>query len=177
MLFKPTFGNNQLTKITNATLGTITLLNWTLITFSLLLFPILFPNWFNPKNWNIKKTLIYTFGQIFVISILNYLFLRIVYPYFFTFLNLFSIFAITTLIGFVPTLLLIVYIEKQQQYKNAKMASMMNENLELISNHPHNNRIEFYSDNKMEKFEFLETQLLFIKSEGNYVRIVYQMKK
>lgn len=177
VLFKPTFGNDQLAIITNVTLGTITILNWAFIMVSLIVFPFLFPTWFNPKNWIIKKTLIYTFGQIIVISILNYLFLRIVYPDLFTFLNLFSIFAITTLIGFVPTLLLIVYIEKQQQYKNAKMASMMNENLELISNLPHNNRIEFYSDNKMEKFELLESQLLYIKSEGNYVRIVYQIEK
>jgi len=174
LIFRPSFGEEQIAQLSIATIAALTAISLLCLLINLLVVPILFKSYFNPITWNIEKTIIFTLIQFVVISFANYLFLYFFESKLILFLNLFSVTAFTTLIGFVPSLLLIVYIEKHQQFKNYQAAQMLNKNIAALHTTNHEHKMVVWASNRIESLELLESQLLYIKSEGNYVRIVYQ---
>lgn len=104
----------------------------------------------------------------------NYLYLTFNNFPFIQYLNFLSIIGTTALIGFVPSLLLVMYMEKYQKIKEFKSLKSK-ENNQLHDNESNfDQKLIFEAKNGNDHLEIFQNQLLFLKSEGNYIKIFYQ---
>ncbi|MBP1672750.1 MAG: transcriptional regulator, LytTr family [Bacteroidetes bacterium] len=177
IIFKPTFGNEEMEHLSLFTISGLSIISFLSLLFNLFIVPKLFKKWFNPINWTVRKTILFSLEQIVVIALANYIFLFYFETKLILFFNFFSIFALTALIGFIPLLILIVYIEKHQQYKNHQAAQYINKNLKTFKPDLEDPKMTFWASNNIDHLELYESQLLYIKSEGNYIRVVYHENK
>lgn len=174
VLFKPTFGHEEMAHLPLYFLGGISLITFLCFILNLLVLPLLFKKWFNPQTWNIRKTLLFSFFFIVIISLSNYLYLTFNNFPFIQYLNFLSIIGTTALIGFVPSLLLVMYMEKYQKIKEFKSLKSK-ENSQLHDNESNfDQKLFFEAKIGNDHLEIFQNQLLFLKSEGNYIKIFYQ---
>ncbi len=180
ILFNPSDNSEKITT------QIIKVFTYGFITFAItaginILLPVLFPKYFDTEKWNVKKMILFTLSSILLIGIANSLF---AYRYdnpnqssdFFSFLL--SVFYQTLLIGFFPTIILIFYGERILYKKNTRKAIEIIKELRTNQNFTNstNNNIVFAPNTKNE-LSISENDLYYIKSEGNYAKLIYQNEK
>ncbi len=138
-----------------------------------LIAPYFFRQFFNTDNWTIRKNLIFISIQILIIAILNWLYNSTVGKDVTEQHNLFSFLFITISIGFFPTILLNMFIEKYLSKKHQNIAENLTHTIQSENKSKDIQKINIISENENESMSIELDQLICIKSEGNYVDVYF----
>lgn len=135
-----------------------------------------FPNYFNERNWTIKRELIWSLVNLMCIAIANF-----IYSYFIdiTILNLnsFLLFLTYTLaVGLFPigAAVLINYTRWNHKYESETEALNPIIEADIISFTPQEmERVRFFAENNSLELEVLSAHFLYAKADDNYVELYY----
>jgi len=135
--------------------------------------PKVFKKFFDSQSWTVFKQIIFSFVNIFIITIINAIF---VYYNNFTELSFFYIFLMnllqTFLIGIIPTIILTFWVEQKYYKKHYKIAKEQSNKITNKNKLPDKNTVFDFSIGK-EIFKIESQNLLYIKADGNYCTIFY----
>jgi uncharacterized protein YqgQ len=149
------------------------------IVFSTIL-PEILPDTFNIEKWNVKKTIIFFLSNIFSVGILLSLIAyyydnpnNLLFSHFF-YLILFRAIALS----FFPIIVIVLFAERVLNKKNHLQAL---EIINQIKSKPKkinmNNQIAYtFAKNTIDEIHLAESDIFYIKAEGNYCLIVYMKK-
>ena len=144
--------------------------------FSFLVAPIIFTNLFDFDKWTIKKNVIFIIIQFLIITILNWIYNSTIGYGITEQYSLFFFVFITVSVGIIPTLFMIYFIEKNLARKNKHIATNFNKNIQYRTSTSENPKIKLLSQNKDETIIIELTQLICIKSEGNYLKVFFNLE-
>lgn len=173
-LFKP-FGSASI-KSNNLEL---LLSGYGLVTFVVLLFNLkgvvyLFKNTFNEENWRVWKEILWYIYLISMIGVLNCLYSTFIGISDFSFSAFIRFQIFTVLIGVIPAVVLIILNQNRLLLKNLEQSQILNNRVDELRHSVRNetNRVvDFCSDNEKELLKINLDQLLYIESQGNYIRL------
>jgi hypothetical protein len=135
--------------------------------------PAIFPRYHDADNWTVRKNLVSIFYVIIIIAILNWIYNfwmgeEIAEQY-----NLFSFLFITISVGFFPTILLVILMEKHLSKKHNKIAQSITSKIQFEEKSNKGIIINLLSENKNEEIQIELNQLICIKSESNYAFVYF----
>jgi len=141
-----------------------------------LLFPKLFPRFFQEDQWKLWKEMLFLLFSLTIIFFVCYLHGRLWFGYSISMIDFFSFLPAPLTISIFPiaviTLLQYIYYLRQHQ----GVAQSFND--QIAASPPPAPKKEtlltFKDENEKEDFSLPENQLLFIKAANNYVEITYQ---
>ena len=172
MIFQP-FGL-QFVEIANKRLF---LLGYGLVTFvflvlNLIILPLIFKNYFSEDNWTVQRHIIWLLIDVVMIAAGNYMYSVAfqIFPWvglagFLTFI------AFTIPIGLFPAVIL-TFIQQNRYLKNNLAASLeINQSISHKEEHIVAETSHLKLDSGNQSFDFAYNQILYIESEGNYVKV------
>lgn len=158
---------------------TIVLLGYGGVTFlalflNLFALSYLFKNWFDETKWTVLKQMIWLTWIIFTIGLGNYFYASIIFSNFWE-LKVFIIFQLSTMVvGIIPIVVLTIVNQNIKLSYYLKEANDFNNKINAKKHHLDNEQIiHVIADNEKDKFEIELSNLLYIESVGNYVRVHY----
>jgi len=134
--------------------------------------PLIFKDFFNFENWTIKKNYIFISIHFLLIIILNWIYnttIGITEQH-----SLLYFILITVSVGIFPTLFLMYFIEKILTNKSQSIATTITDKIQHQKTETINTSIQLVSKNNNETFTINLHQLICIKSEGNYLSVVFK---
>ncbi|MBP8849664.1 MAG: hypothetical protein KBG80_03815 [Breznakibacter sp.] len=149
------------------------------VTFVVLLFNLkgvvyLFKNIFNEEHWNVWKEILWYFYLISMIGVMNCLYSSYFGISDFSFGAFIRFQIFTVLIGVIPAVVLIILNQNKLLLKNLEQSQILNNRVDELrhtKNNETNRVVEFYSDNEKELLKINFDLLLYIESQGNYIRL------
>ncbi len=149
------------------------LVSFFILIINLIVFPFLLKNVFCEDRWKVKSQILYLFVILFTIGVGNFFYTVIVFEFKITW-NLFFIFQLfTVIVGGFPVIIITLISQNNLLKSNLKSAANLNsiiKNDDIITNKEY---VEIISDNKDENLKIALSDLLYIKSQGNYVQVFY----
>lgn len=162
-------------------IGFLFLLGYGVVTFVVLtlilkVFPLISPKIFHEKNWKVKHEIVLLISIIFFIGIGNLIYTKILFDYPSNLLKGFLLFEMYTLsIGTIPIITLVMLSQIRLLKKNLRSAAQVNKQINVKSRDiDEEEKITITSNNKNEMLSISPSNLLAIKSEGNYVDLFYK---
>ncbi|MEM9933999.1 MAG: LytTR family DNA-binding domain-containing protein [Bacteroidota bacterium] len=144
-----------------------------------ILFPSLFPPWFQAEEWTIRKEILLLGSSLLIISILNYLYNSIAGANYAPQHSLLAFVGITLAVGIFPILGMIFLVELYLNKHNQKLAQQLVVPLGFSDPIPTVNPalITFTSEaKKPERLTVYVDEFLFATSDSNYITIFYERK-
>jgi hypothetical protein len=147
--------------------------------FSVILLPKIFPVMFEPTNWTLRKYLIHTVFQCFVIGVVSIIINRLYLHPEYSLLDLtFRVFVQVALIGIIPVSIFTLILRNTILQANLREAIKANIELDTIRNlkketaNAGSNRITLRSDTS-ETLSLHLPDLLFIRADDNYSTVYW----
>jgi hypothetical protein len=144
-----------------------------ILTINYILVPVLFRNWFDKKSWNVLKKITWHTWTIFTIGLGNCIFSSVLNSSWS--LHRFFVFQYYTFaVGLIPAIVLTILNQKLMLSRNLKSAKEFNEQLRNKSKNLSGEHIAcITSENGKDKLEIGVSNILYIESIGNYIKVVY----
>ena len=174
LIFQP-FGLNEL-EMENKWL---VLVGYGAVTFIILFINLamprlIFPGSFNDEKWNVWKEILSIMLILFTVGLGNLLYSYWMMGFHLTLKNglIFQIYTLA--VGIIPVSVLIILKQNYLNRKNRESAGAISTSLAYRKKDSLNTQIlRITSDNEKDGIELMVKNLLFIKSEGNYITIGY----
>ena len=145
-------------------------------------FPLLFRNFYSPRNWTIGKSFLNNIITILIICLGNFIFDLFIFDH--TPQSLLSIFLsyllITILIGLIPLTVATLLVQNSELKHNLREAKEWNRQ---INSHSHEKEVSINPESELttitltgntkESIDLSPDSVLYIESSGNYVIINY----
>jgi DNA-binding LytR/AlgR family response regulator len=149
------------------------------LTISIVILPKLFPAAFDPTNWTIRKYLLQTLGQCFIIGVVS-VFIDKLYICPQKSVGEITVHAFTqvALIGIIPVTIMTMLLKNIMLQQNLRVAIQANHQIEKIRSLKHetakpgNNEIILFSDTS-ETLKLNLPDLLFIQADDNYATVYW----
>ena len=170
-LYKP-FGINEITENFHLIVAGYSLLVSVGLSISYVLAPLVLPKLFQPEEWKVKNEILFLLVTFINITVITFLYHTKAVGNFVPQYSFSEYLKITFLIGIIPTIILIFFIESSLNKKHQKEA----ENVNLTdSKAPINHKnISISSNNLKEQDLVISTKdFLFAKSENNYIEVYF----
>ena len=135
------------------------------------LFVQLFPKMFSDEKWTVGKQIIWLSLIVLLITFLNLIYSEYAGMISFTLKNLFNFMIYTSLIAIFPLSVITIFNQQRLNSKYKNESKILTDSIEENDNS--DIVLVFKSENNNESLELNLDQLLFIKSEANYVDIYY----
>ena len=150
------------------------LVTFLVLVFNLLLIPSLFPVLFKEENWIVLKEIIFLLWILFTVGLGNLVYSSWIFGFRLGFTNAILFQIYTLAIGFIPITALTLVKQNYLQRKNQ-------ENAVTITSSLHNRKavagadrlLQISSDNEKDTLTVNPDDVLFIRSEGNYITVSY----
>lgn len=155
--------------------GLVTLM---VLVFNLKVVVLLFQNIFDEDRWSVGREIGWNIYLVILIGFVNCLYSIIFEFATFSISSLLRFQFFTLIIAVIPIVVVIILNQNRLLRKNLNLAAGLNSHfsdLKLSSNPEINRDVCFLSDNEHDKVEVPIKELLYIESQGNYVRI-YSLK-
>jgi hypothetical protein len=136
----------------------------------------LFPAWMHEEKWTVGKELVLIFSVIFLIAMIVLLFFLMMDIQGRSFIQLFRIVFVRTLLSSIfPVLVLVLYEQYIHHRKQMKVAEEMGEQLNRNPEKTENENpiISIKSENARTAISLLASEIVYIKAEGNYLEVYY----
>jgi len=174
VIFQP-FGLNDVgTQLKFLMLAGYGLVTFIILISNLVLIPALFPNTFREEKWTIGKELFFLLWILFTVGLGNLLYSTWVMDFLLTLNNMLIFQAYTLVVGIIPITALTLIKQNYLKHKNEERAKIISSSLAgLTQNEPTAEKVKFGSDTGKEQVSLLVSDLLFIKSDGNYITVGY----
>lgn len=153
------------------------LLGYGMVTFiilviDLLLLPVLFPKMFGEEKWTVIKEILYFLIILFTIGLGNLLYSNQLMEFRFSITNIIIFQGFTLAIGIIP--ITAITLIKQNYLSRKNVASAEEITSALPGREPADDKghqVRICSDNEKEFVETRFRDLLFVRSEGNYITV------
>lgn len=140
--------------------------------------PRLLPGWYDEDHWTVGRHVLHILVVLLFIAISNQLILSVLHLSMPSFLQMY---AMVTVIGFVPVFLGVMLAERRRLKRNLGHAQQLNEQLNQLHQPTSATRtptepelprgILFTGENGKERLSLLPNQLIYVESVGNYVEV------
>lgn len=139
----------------------------------------LLPRIFNDESWTIGYEIIYSFFDLVMIGFWNTCFLVVFELSDFPFMVLLPKIILNTItIGIIPVLVLVFVKNGQSLKAQLLLAKQLNEQLEsALGNQGKQQQITFFSENQKPEIRLFADEILYLRSEGNYLEVFYLLKE
>ena len=145
-----------------------------LLVFNLIAIPALFPVTFSDEKWTVVKEMLFLLWILFTLGLGNFLYSSWTLGFTLSLRNILIFQAFTLAIGIIPITSIILIKQAWLRRRNESSAGIISSALETReSNASGGDRIRLASDNEKEEVELLLRDLLFIKSDGNYITVAF----
>jgi hypothetical protein len=177
LLYRPYYHMTQVPTLSHTSVfGGITFF---VLVISIVLLPKVFPAAFDPTNWTLKKYLLHTFLQCFIIGLISIYINRVYMHPEMTIRDLtIRVFVQVALIGIIPLSLFTLFLKNSMLHANLKEAIKANRELDKIRDLKKENvvtglnEITLHSDTS-EKLTFNLRDLLFVRADDNYSTVYW----
>jgi ribosomal protein L33 len=139
-----------------------------------MLLPALFNKAFDPEKWDIKKSILFNSGIIIAIGFFNWLYNSSIEDSLTMPHSLGYFMLITVGVGVFPSTFFLLLSEKYMSYKNNKTAVTLEESIKKPIIEVKEELLHIESDNENESLHINASQLICMKSEGNYVQFYFE---
>ncbi len=150
------------------------LVTFIILIIDLLMIPTLFPSAFRDEQWMIWKELLFLPWILFTVGLGNLLYSSWTLGFHLTLANIIAFQAYTIAIGIIPITALTLIKQNYLKRKNEESADIISG--KIVFHKPEKfqaGQIQFFSDNEKENLRINVNELLFIKSDGNYITVGY----
>lgn len=134
--------------------------------------PLIYPSFFQPEKWVIWKELVFTLAHFVFIGLNNALYL---YLMGYTNLDLITLIieiqSSTLAVGLIPVIFFVYYDQANHYQKYVKEAEVLNNKINEPSKLIGQALIKLFNENGELEFQIPSNQILFIKSDGNYLEL------
>lgn len=151
--------------------GLVTLL---VLIIDLVLLPRLVPKVYRDEKWIFIREIISLLWILFTVGLANLVYSAIILGFTLSFSNVMIFQAYTLAIGLIPVIALTLIKLNYLKRKNEEAAQQITATLvpHEFSDHP-GQQVQFLGENQKEELKVNSDDILFIKSEGNYITIGY----
>jgi hypothetical protein len=151
--------------------GLVTLL---VLILDLLLLPLLVPKLFSDEKWTVIKEISLLLWILFTLGLGNLLYSNLVLDFRLTLTNALVFQSFTLIVGLLPVTVITIIKQNYLKRKNETRAGQINDTLiHHVSGDYHGRQVHFLGENQKEELKVIADDILFIKSEGNYITIGY----
>jgi hypothetical protein len=173
-IFKP-FGISKLDiNLVSYTLG-FGVITFLITLFSLFIFPLIFPKYFDQNKWIIGKMSLFFLGTTLLIGIANWYYnLQIVKPNNLLNNGLLHYILVTVLVSFFPLLFYMYMSEKNRSKQHTLVANKLSKTTK--DDIKERKKIVLFAENKKDGLSLMINEIVYISSEGNYASIFYILK-
>lgn len=136
---------------------------------------ISFQNFFSENNWTVKKEILWTLLNIFLIGAANFLFTFFMSMTSFSLQSFWWYTLYTIGIGAFPVTIgvLINFNRLQNKFKTETEAIKQHIDYKKLNTNNYTQTLKFYSENGTCELEISSNKFMYAKSQDNYVEIVY----
>lgn len=153
------------------------IISFSIMIISFYFIPKYFPSIFNEEYWTVKKELVHLLLSVLIIAFFNYLFVS-----FFSLPSLshffgsafISVFGSTFLLSIFPLSAIVFYKQNSNLKKYLEETELINASIHKVD---HKETITIKGKGKNESITFQYSELLFIKSQGNYCSFYFDSDK
>jgi len=150
------------------------LVTFIILILNLIVLPILFPVTFSDEKWIVLKEMFFLLWILFTVGLANFLYSAWTIGFHLTLKNVLIFQAFTVAIGLIPIITIILVKQNYLQRKNEERAGMISAALvSRKTGDPDRQVIRIVSDNGKDSVDLIINELLFVKSEGNYITVGY----
>lgn len=177
IIFQP-FGLNEL-ELKNKMLilagyGAVT---FVILLINMILIPALMSRTFSDENWTVFKEMLFLIWILFTIGLGNFIYSAWTIGFKLTWLNIMIFQAYTLAIGILPITAIIIAKQNFLKHKNEERAKIISSNIhDPGTGESKDGLVLLQSDNGKESLEVMVHNLLFIKSDGNYITAGYLVR-
>lgn len=155
------------------------LMGFGLVTFlvliiDLILLPILTPSLFREDKWTVIKEIFSMLWILFTVGLGNLIYSFLTLDFQLTFSSALIFQSFTVIVGLLPVTAITMIKQNYLKQKNESRAEQINKALvphKIVDDHAQ--QIQFLGENQKEELKVHADDILFIKSEGNYITIGY----
>jgi len=122
------------------------------------------------RKWEVTRYFLFIFSIVFWISYLDWMYTGMITGDNIS-VSFFEILTVVFSLSIFPIFIILLFIEKIFLKKHTRIAEVLSHHLKNIEPPLKDNLITIKSDKTKEKLEFLESELQFIKANGNYSEI------
>lgn len=175
-LFQP-FGLNTY----ESTLKSYILIGYGAITFliltsNLFLIPSIFKRLFGERNWTVGKNLIFIFWILFTIGLGNFIYSELIFSFNYSLFKMLLLFQFFTLVvGAFPSVILVIINQNRLLKRNLSAAKELSNNIQTDEKDQKKKSelIKIQSESGNDDINVIDSELLFIEAQGNYVSVVH----
>jgi len=150
------------------------LVTFFVLIINLLLIPRLFPFRFKEKKWTVLKEILFLLWILFTVGLGNLLYSSLTMGFKLTTGNLLIFQAYTLAVGIIPVTVLTMIKQNYLNRKNRESAQVITSSIKEHQIYPGMElEIRISSENEKEYAVMKVQDLLFIKSDGNYITVGY----
>lgn len=150
------------------------LVTFFMLIINLLLIPRLFPLRFKEEKWTVLKEICFLLWILFTVGLGNLLYSSLTMGFTLTTVNLLIFQVYTLAIGIIPVTVLTMIKQNYLNRKNRESAHLITSSIKEHQIYPGMEReIRISSENEKEYAVMKVQDLLFIKSDGNYITVGY----
>lgn len=139
-----------------------------------MILPAILKKPFDPDEWNVKKTIIFNTGIILGIGFFNWLYNHLLQEDKTLDHSLVYFILITFGVGIIPSAFLVLIMENYLRKKNNQIAITFEENITKPIIKVKEDLIKIPSENENDDLMLFPSQLICMRSEGNYVMIYFE---
>jgi len=150
------------------------LVTFLMLCLDLLLFPLLAPNLYREDKWTVIKEILSLLWILFLVGLGNLVYSYLLLDFKLTFASAMVFQAFTVIVGLLPITVITLIKQNYLKRKNESRAEQINDTLipHSSADHP-GQQVQFLGENQKEELTVHTDDILFIKSEGNYITIGY----
>jgi DNA-binding LytR/AlgR family response regulator len=146
------------------------------IQFISIVLPYFFKKAFDPDSWNVKKSIVFNLGIFASIGFFNWAYNQFFIDYSNNY-SLWEFMLMTISVGTIPSAFMVLIFERYYRNKNQKSAINIENRIKKNIVEIGAKEIVIPSENDNEQLVILTSNLLCIKSEGNYVKVFFEEKE
>jgi hypothetical protein len=139
---------------------------------NLIILPRLFPDYFDEEQWTTGREIFITLVHIFLIGVINFIFVQIVFDQPTSLSRFIYLEFITLALATVPVTVWTLIVENRLLKRNIKEADNINTSIKsYVESSSQNQEVIIRSENKTENGKWRPDQICYITSADNYIKI------
>jgi DNA-binding LytR/AlgR family response regulator len=150
------------------------ILTFLVLIIDMVLFPVLIPRLFKDEKWTVIKEIVSMLWILFTLGLANLVYTYLVLDFSLSLSNALAFQSFTIIVGLLPVTVITIIKQNYLKRKNESRAEQITNALlpHKIVEAPAQ-VVQFLGENQKEELKVDAENILFIKSEGNYITIGY----
>ncbi|MEM1325759.1 MAG: LytTR family DNA-binding domain-containing protein [Bacteroidota bacterium] len=140
----------------------------------MLLFPRIFPRWFDNEKWTTGREIIYLSSLVFTIGAVNLLYSNLMGAFALTWADFQTIQLYTLSLAIFPIIVITFFVEKRQTRRHTLLSDSISSALEKQESTSTNQNLITLTASNDESIQLAADQIFYLKSDANYIEVFHQ---